>query len=183
MEPGDEAIVLNHVVLIFVWFQSGPKAFHDIDKSPLNQFVASANSDKLVRIWDQRSSGETIHSTILILFASHRLTWPTENTMMMSTLSSHQGWVVAVCWSPTDEYQLLSGSYDSSLRLWDIRSTKQPLYTIAAHEGKVLCCDWTLPKVSLEPSNTGGVLFTSIPNSVTCYVRELVLCRLFMYNK
>ena len=69
--------------------------------------------------------------------------------MMKSTLSSHQGWVVSVQWSPTDQHQLLSGSYDSTLRVWDIRSTKQPLFTITAHEGKVLCCDWTLPNVSL----------------------------------
>ena len=67
--------------------------------------------------------------------------------MVQSTLASHQGWVVAVHWSPDSEHQLLSGSYDSTLRLWDTRNTKLPLFTIAAHEGKALCVDWTLPKV------------------------------------
>ena len=71
----------------------------------------------------------------------------TETSMIQSTLSSHQGWVVDVEWSSSNEHQLLSGSYDSTLKLWDIRSSKLPLYTIAAHEGKVLCCDWSLPKV------------------------------------
>ena len=69
-------------------------------------------------------------------------------SMIQSTLSSHQGWVVSVNWSPIDEHQLLSGSYDSTLKLWDIRSSKLPLYTISAHEGKVLCSDWSLPQVS-----------------------------------
>ena len=67
--------------------------------------------------------------------------------MIQTTLSSHQGWVVCVNWSPVDENQLLSGSYDSTLKLWDVRSSKLPLYTISAHEGKVLCSDWSLPKV------------------------------------
>ena len=83
---------------------------------------------------------------------THSLTHPhshtlTETSMVQSTLTSHQGWVVAVCWSPDNEHQLLSGSYDSTVRLWDTRSPKIPLFTITAHEGKVLCLDWTLPKV------------------------------------
>lgn len=69
--------------------------------------------------------------------------------MIQGTLSSHQGWVVSVNWSPVDEHQLLSGSYDSTLKLWDIRSNKLPLYTISAHEGKVLCSDWSLNRVSI----------------------------------
>jgi len=68
--------------------------------------------------------------------------------MIMSALSSHTGWVVSINWSPIHAHQLLSGSYDSTLRLWDIRSSKKPLYSIVAHEGKVLCSDWTLPEVS-----------------------------------
>ena len=32
-------------------------------------------------------------------------------------------------------------------RLWDIRSSRVPLFTITAHEGKVLCLDWSLPQV------------------------------------
>ena len=36
--------------------------------------------------------------------------------MVQAALSSHQGWVVAVQWSSTREHQLLSGSYDSSLK-------------------------------------------------------------------
>ena len=71
----------------------------------------------------------------------------TETSMVQSTLTSHQGWVVAVNWSPDNEHQLLSGSYDSTVRLWDTRSPKVPLFTITAHEGKVLCLDWSLPKV------------------------------------
>ncbi|CAI7993738.1 Ribosome biogenesis protein WDR12 homolog (Fragment), partial [Geodia barretti] len=105
---------------------NGPKVFHCIHHSHLNSLVASANSDKLVRLWDTRAG---------------------ESSMVQSALASHQGWVIAVQWAPNREHQLLSGSYDSSLKVWDIRSSKLPLFTITAHEGKVLCLDWTFPQL------------------------------------
>ena len=89
-----------------------------------------------------------ITSVIYANALSLSLSPPTETSMVKGSLSSHQGWVVCVKWSPTDAHQLLSGSYDSTLRLWDIRSPKEPLFTITAHEGKVLCCDWSIPSVS-----------------------------------
>jgi ribosome biogenesis protein YTM1 len=105
---------------------TGSKMFHCIHQSEINNLIASANSDKVVRIWDTRAG---------------------ESSMVQSALTSHQGWVVAVQWSPNKEHQLLSGSYDSSLKLWDIRSSRVPLFTITAHEGKVLCLDWSLPQL------------------------------------
>ena len=44
---------------------------------------------------------------------------------------------IAVCWGK-EEHQLVSGSYDQTVKVWDVRSTV-PLYTLAAHDGKVLC--------------------------------------------
>ena len=41
---------------------------------------------------------------------------PSESSMVQTALASHQGWVVAVQWAPNREHQLLSGSYDSSLK-------------------------------------------------------------------
>ena len=47
--------------------------------------------------------------------------------------------MLAVCWgSEAEEHKLVSASYDHTIKVWDIRSAV-PLYTIAAHEGKVLC--------------------------------------------
>ena len=43
----------------------------------------------------------------------------------------------AVCWGK-EEYQLVSASYDETIKVWDIRAAV-PLYTIAAHQGKALC--------------------------------------------
>lgn len=57
-------------------------------------------------------------------------------------LQSHASWVSSVAWAPNSSFYLVSGSYDQSLKLWDIRSTT-PLHTISAHSSKVLCVAWT----------------------------------------
>lgn len=61
---------------------------------------------------------------------------------MKMKLSPHKAWVKDVRWSPVRSEQLVSGSYDSYLKLWDTRSPAVPLYSMVAHEGKVLCVDW-----------------------------------------
>ena len=87
-------------------------------------------------------------------------------SLVSGMLSAHHGWVRRVCWSPVNDHQLVSGSYDNTARLWDIRrlkeycmavpllyssfynSPKVPVYTITAHEDKLLCLDWSVPKVT-----------------------------------
>ena len=64
---------------------------------------------------------------------------------MKMTLRGHLGWISSVSWSPSSEYSLCSGSYDGTVRVWDIRS-KGPLYTINDEDhqenDKVYAVDW-----------------------------------------
>jgi len=110
---------------------------NQIDFSTEVRLIASAHTDRFIRIWDPRESeGKATHKA----------------------LSSHFGWGSGVSWHPQQPYQLLSSSYDSTVKLWDIRSII-PLYTIKACEElhKVLAVNWSsLSDVSESEIVSGG---------------------------
>ena len=55
-----------------------------------------------------------------------------------AALTSHSLWISCVKWSPNKENQLLSGSYDTVVKVWDVRSTKTPLFDMQKHNEKVM---------------------------------------------
>eukprot|EP00795_Rhopilema_esculentum_P014146 gene14146-5146_t len=107
----------------------GKKVITSISHSNLSGLIASGSTDNYVRLWDPKSE---------------------DGMIVKSTLSSHQGWVSSVCWSPTSQYELLSGAYDSKVKVWDIRSTQSCLHTLECHQDKVMCVAWKEPEVLLS---------------------------------
>ena len=83
--------------------------------------MATGSSDRHIRLWDART---------------------TTGKVAASALTSHSLWVSSVKWSPNKEYQLLSGSYDTVVKLWDIRSGKTPLFDLQKHNEKVSVGDF-----------------------------------------
>ncbi len=71
-----------------------------IDHSPAAGLLVTAHTDKLLRLWDPRTS---------------------EGQVMKSTLSSHSSWVTCVSWHPSSAVHVLSGSVDKTACLWDVR--------------------------------------------------------------
>ena len=51
-------------------------------------------------------------------------------------LKSHSHWVTSVAWHPSSPYQLVSASYDKTVKQWDVRASV-PLHTLASHTDKV----------------------------------------------
>ena len=51
-------------------------------------------------------------------------------------LTSHSHWVTDLAWHPIAPHQLLSASYDRTVKQWDVRAAV-PLHTLAAHTDKV----------------------------------------------
>ena len=70
--------------------------------------------------------------------------------------------VTSVRWSDHSEFYLTSVSHDSTMKVWDTRSSL-PLHTVANRHGdkKILCVDWSHPNEIL----TGGA-----DNKTTCHV-------------
>ncbi|XP_063422297.1 ribosome biogenesis protein wdr12-like [Mytilus trossulus] len=107
----------------------GSKVFLDMSYSPLNRQIVTGSSDRHVRLWDPRSS---------------------DGALVKSIYTSHTGWVSSVCWSKTNEFLFISGSYDSVMKLWDTRSPKAPLYNMTGHDEKILAVDWSIPSSLLS---------------------------------
>jgi ribosome biogenesis protein YTM1 len=82
--------------------------------------VVTGHPDCTIRLWDTRTS----------------LNKDASSTVSDTTFRpSHKEWVSDVKWSPTNPYQIVSTSYDGTMKLWDIR-TSLPLYTIRTFPNK-----------------------------------------------
>lgn len=100
----------------------GNKVILTLDVSDKNGLIATGHADKSVRTWDPRVSVAT--------------------TSLSTSYTSHTGWVSAVQWHPTDANILISGSFDSNIKIWDLRSST-PLHTLASqHKDKVTTLAW-----------------------------------------
>ncbi|KAI9205525.1 WD40-repeat-containing domain protein [Polychytrium aggregatum] len=94
-----------------------------IDHSAQSELLVTGHADPLIRLWDPRSR---------------------EGMVVKLRLGGHANWVSSVAWAPNSLYNLVSGSYDGTVKVWDIRSTT-PLYTLSGSsepEQKVFGVDW-----------------------------------------
>ena len=81
------------------------------------QFIASASSDRTIKIWNVAG-------------------------VLLQTLVGHTNWVTSVAFSPDGNF-LVSGSRDNMVKIWQRNSTTsefipQPIATLRGHEGPVL---------------------------------------------
>jgi ribosome biogenesis protein YTM1 len=100
----------------------GSKAFLSIAYSHSKNALLSASTDRHIRLWDPRS---------------------TEQSQVVAAFTSHRGWVSSVDWSPSNDNFFVSGSYDNTVKYWDVRSPNAPLYDLMGHKDKVLSVDWS----------------------------------------
>jgi ribosome biogenesis protein YTM1 len=100
------------------------KPFNSIHINSSNSLLASGHTDRLIRLWDARVN---------------------DNAVMKLGLVGHSNWVSQVFWNEQNDSQLISSSYDGTIRGWDIRS-KTPIFTLNHNaenpESKVLCVNW-----------------------------------------
>ncbi|KAJ1359141.1 WD repeat-containing protein 12 [Parelaphostrongylus tenuis] len=99
----------------------GSKAFTSIDVNKKSGLVISSNTDAVPRLYDCRSH---------------------DGSLVKQSFIGHNGWVSCVKWNPRDEVCFVSASFDKSMKMWDIRSSKTSLFDLHGHEDRILCCAW-----------------------------------------
>lgn len=77
-----------------------------------SRHCATASDDKTVRLWDS------------------------ETSQCLTTLRGHESYVFCVDVNPSNTV-VASGSFDETIKFWDVRSGDRPLKTIAAHSDPV----------------------------------------------
>eukprot|EP01125_Pyxidicula_operculata_P011688 TRINITY_DN3828_c0_g1_i1.p1 TRINITY_DN3828_c0_g1~~TRINITY_DN3828_c0_g1_i1.p1 ORF type:complete len:403 (-),score=95.75 TRINITY_DN3828_c0_g1_i1:85-1293(-) len=79
---------------------NGTKVINDITYSHKLNLIATAHNDQPIRIWDKRAHA---------------------NQVNCKQLNSHKEWVSSVAFHPTRGEILVSGGYDNTIKLWDLR--------------------------------------------------------------
>lgn len=102
-----------------------PKAILSLDYSPKTRLIIAGLCDNHLRMFDPRAK---------------------EGNIVKAAYSSHTGWISSVAWRTDSDHLFISGSFDTKIKQWDIRSTKAPLFDLIGHEGRILTVDWTNPE-------------------------------------
>lgn len=100
----------------------GNKSFFDVAYSPKAKLLITASAERAIRLYDPNSK---------------------DGLLVKSAYASHQGWVTCVDWCEDSDTHFVSGSHDNVLKMWDVRSTRTPLFDLSGHSDRILCCDWS----------------------------------------
>jgi len=98
--------------------------------------IISGSGDCSVRIWDRASNrcasvlrghNGSVMTVKVSLFKSIMFVFPTHHALILNLQYD-------------EDYRIMSGSYDKSVKVWDIRSTSRALATIGGQQHSAVFC-------------------------------------------
>ncbi|XP_048589379.1 F-box/WD repeat-containing protein 9 isoform X2 [Nematostella vectensis] len=89
------------------------------------RLCVSGSRDRSIGIWDLT-----------------KLTEEEPQKAFKQSLDGHKGWVWSLACDPMGESRLCSGSWDNSVKVWDLRGSIVEMTSIREHRAAVLCMEW-----------------------------------------
>jgi histone-binding protein RBBP4 len=86
-----------------------------------DHLFASCGDDGYVRVWDTRSKDPCVAA---------------------QSIKAHDAEINAISFAPSQEFTIVSGSSDKTLKLWDMRNTSRELHVLEGHTDEVLNVKW-----------------------------------------
>jgi eukaryotic-like serine/threonine-protein kinase len=141
--------------------------------SPDGKRIASASSDRTVRVWDA-ASGTDLYTYTGHADSVYAVAWSPDGGRIASasfdktvqvwdaeggnpyTYNRHSSWVWSVAWSP-DGGRVASAGGDKTVQVWEAGSGK-PLYTYRGHRDSVFSIAWSPDSQSIASTGADGIV-------------------------
>ena len=170
-------------------FHGHTQAVESLSLSPSQENVASGSWDHTLKIWDLSSSSSS-SSSDLDQNPKKKMKKSNEKTATL-TLNGHSGNVSAIDWF--EEGMVISGSWDHSLRVWDLSSQVasnvlhggKPISSLSispVHLLSAILTSHTDPSIRLWDSRSRGLLSFLLLFSLLFIILVIIIISIIIYR-
>jgi ribosome biogenesis protein YTM1 len=114
---------------------TGNESVSCLETSNDHKSILTGHPDRVLRMWDPRIDA---------------------SKLITRKLRSHSNWITSVHWHPENPNLFISSSYDSTVKVWDLRSD-YALFTLETGREKALCSAWNGPRSILSGGSSRRV--------------------------